>query len=468
MWRLLARLHTLYPQVERRAAPFLAMPSARRLTALALARALQAGKPTEGALASRIRNCLGTRAPWSGAIVRRYALMPATIRDRLSDRALARLIEGDDHYQAAWVPGQTLIVRRYYTRTPRAMGLLPLGLDRCFVPFWPHARSLADWLAISTGGLWRLTRAADWQRRAHLGEQHYRFRLIAKRTGGMRLLEVPKDYLKPLQRRILDDLLDRIPPHEAACGYTREKSVLTHVAAHRGQEMILRFDLRDFFSSVRASRVHALFDTLGYSESVARELTALCTTATPEAVLGRLRETGSLDWNQVQRLRQPHLPQGAPTSAALANLCCFGLDLRLDGLARSLGARYTRYADDLVISGGPGLRAARNRIEGWVARIATDEGFTLNLRKSRCLPAGRRQSICGVVINEKPNLPREEFDHLKAILHHCVVQGPASQNREGRPQWQAYLRGRVAWAAQINPDKALRLTRLFEAIDWSR
>ena len=37
-------------------------------------------------------------------------------------------------------------------------------------------------------------------------------------------------------------------------------------------------------------------------------------------------------------------------SAALANLSAFPLDLRLSGMARSFGAQYTRYADDLTFS----------------------------------------------------------------------------------------------------------------------
>lgn len=144
---------------------------------------------------------------------------------------------------------------------------------------------------------------------------------------------------------------------------------------------MLKFDLQDFFTSVRASRVHALFATLGYAETVARELTALCTTATPEPVLRRMHQEGGLTWIQLQRLRDPHLPQGAPTSAALANLCAFRLDLRLDGLAHALGARCTRYADDIVLSGPRHLRAAMPRIEAWVGRIAIEEGFALNHRK---------------------------------------------------------------------------------------
>jgi RNA-directed DNA polymerase len=117
---------------------------------------------------------------------------------------------------------------------------------------------LGHWLGVSDAGMWRLTRAHAWQRRAELVDQHYRYQLLAKRHGGWRLLEVPHPYLMALQRRLLDDLLDHVPPHEAACGYTRECLVLDHARAHAGQAMLLKFDLQDFFSCVRASRVHHL------------------------------------------------------------------------------------------------------------------------------------------------------------------------------------------------------------------
>ena len=75
--------------------------------------------------------------------------------------------------------------------------------------------------------------------------------------------------------------------------------------------------------------------------------------------------------------------------------------------------------------------------------------------------------MCHVVVNDCPNLPRDEFDRLKAILHQCVRDGPAAQNREHRPDWRAHLRGRVAWATQLNAGKGARLARLYERIDWT-
>ena len=297
----------------------------------------------------------------------------------------------------------------------------PLGSEACLRPDWPAAAALAEGLGATEAQLWHLTRSAAWRRRWPLSAQHYHCRLLAKRSGGWRLLEVPTGALMALQRRLLQRLLNHIPPHEAACGYRHGRSVLDHARAHAGQAVVLKFDLTDFFTSVRASRVHAVFATLGYPDTVATELTALCTTATPEPVLQRMRDEGGLGWPQMQRLRDAHLPQGAPTSPALANLCAFRLDLRLDGLAHALGAHYTRYADDLVLSGGPHLAEARRRIGAWVGRIALEAGFTLNHRKTRCQHAGRRQSVCGVVVNQHSNLSRAEFDRLKAILHQCVL-----------------------------------------------
>jgi len=318
---------------------------------------------------------------------------------------------------------------------------------------------------MTPAGLWRLTLPADWQRRRPLAQQHYRQQLVPKRgeTAGWRLLEVPEPHLRAVQRRLLTQLLNGLPPHAAAFGYARGRSVVQHAALHAGQRRVLRFDLSDFFSTVRAARIHALFKTLGYSTAVARALTALCTTSTPEAWL---RGETRLNWQQRQRLRDAHLAQGAPTSPAVANLCAFALDARLTGLAEAFGARYSRYADDLVISGPAALPV--RWIAGWVMAIAEDEGFAINRRKTRSQGGAQRQSVCGIVVNDKPNLPREEFDRLKAILHRCVIDGPSGQNRDGHADWRGHLQGRVAWAAQLNAVKAEKLRKLLDRIDWSR
>lgn len=438
------------------------MDTARTMTARALARAMLAGPRHADGLAARMAVCLDARPPWVARLAQAMARVPGEVWRRLDVQTLGERVLADDGFAEAWTGDARLQARHWLLRPPEGLLPAPAGLDR---PHWPTVGALARGLGLTPAGLWRLTLPADWQRRRPLARQHYRQQLVPKRGdgAGWRLLEVPEPHLRAVQRRLLTQLLNRLPPHAAAFGFTPGRSVVQHAAHHAGQGRVLRFDLSDFFSTVRASRVHALFKALGYSTAVARALTALGTTATPEAWLrGEVR----LGWPQRQRLRDPHLPQGAPTSPALANLCAFGLDARLTGLAEAFGARYSRYADDLVIS-GPATLPVRS-ISAWVAAIAADEGFVIHPRKTRALGVAQRQSVCGIVVNARPNLPRDEFDRLKATLHRCVVDGPSAQNRDGHADWRGHLQGRVAWAAQLNAGKAARLRALLERIDWSR
>jgi hypothetical protein len=167
-----------------------------------------------------------------------------------------------------------------------------------------------------------------------------------------------------------------------------------------------------------------------------------------------------------RQLAFPHLPQGAPTSPSLANLCAYRLDCRLTGLARSVDASYTRYADDLVFSGEQELARSVRRFHVHVCRIALEEGFEVNTRKSHFMRQGVRQQVAGVVLNARLNVNRREYDRLKAILTNCVRLGPQGQNRDGRADFRAHLAGRIAHVAHLNPDRGRRLRLLFEQVRW--
>src|SRR5262249_31369206 len=150
----------------------------------------------------------------------------------------------------------------------------------------------------------------------------------------------------------------------------------------------------------------------GYSPDVAFALTGLVTTRTPEDVLyGSALAPAAED-----ALRRRHLPQGAPTSPALANLAAFGLDVRVSGAAKKSGASYTRYADDLAFSGGVAFAKQAERFRILVCRIAAEEGFTVHWEKNRWMRSGRRQRLAGLVVNARPKPARADFDPLKAIL----------------------------------------------------
>jgi len=74
--------------------------------------------------------------------------------------------------------------------------------------------------------------------------------------------------------------------------------------------------------------------------------------------------------------------------------------------------------------------------------------------------------LTGIVVNEKTNIPRHEYDSIKAILHNCVRFGPPSQNRAGHGDFRAHLAGRVSYVTRLNLQRGLKLQSLFERIDW--
>ena len=101
-----------------------------------------------------------------------------------------------------------------------------------------------------------------------------------------------------------------------------------------------------------------------------------------------------------------------------------------------------------------------------VAAIVHEEGFRLNERKSQLMSRAGRQRLCGVVVNDHPNVSRREFDTLKAILHDAATHGPAVANRRGLPDFRAHLLGRVAWVESVNPRRGAKLRRRFDEIVW--
>ena len=286
--------------------------------------------------------------------------------------------------------------------------------------------------------------------------RHYRTTPIPKRVGA-RLLEIPKPRLREIQRKVLRRILDRVPAHSAAHGFVKGRSPRTFGIPHAGHEVLVSADLKDFFPSIGIDRVVAIFSALGYPRTVAWNLAYLCTTSTPAEQLGGFAYPGA------SLLRTRHLPQGAPTSPALANLAARKLDIRLAGLAGSMGLRYTRYADDLAFSGS----CDADKLLWTIRQIVRDEGFGLNPAKTRVRRAHKRQQLAGLVVNEWPAVPRREYDTLRAILHNCILTGPDAQNRAGVPDFRAHLYGRIAHIGETSAARRRTLLEMAERVDWS-
>jgi RNA-directed DNA polymerase len=345
---------------------------------------------------------------------------------------------------------------------------LPSGLQNLGLPTLDSETALARWFGLDAHHL-RWLADISGRNRKHRGGplRTYRYRWIPRRQGLPRLLEIPKLALKQMQRKILDDILNVVPVHPSVHGFRRKRSIATNAIVHCQKPTVLRFDLTDFFPSVSAARVFRIFRTIGYPADVARLLMGICTTSLPADVWeSRPGAQAGSDFLARQRFITRHLPQGAPTSPALANLAANRLDRRLASLADKMGVSYTRYADDLAFSGDGELARRRRRFATLVAVIADDEGFAVNHRKTRLMRAGVCQHVAGVVVNVRPNIRRAEFDRLKAILTNCIRHGPSTQNRSQLSDFRAHLAGKVSHVYSLHAKHGKTLRVLLEKIDW--
>ncbi|MGA2653528.1 MAG: reverse transcriptase family protein [Terracidiphilus sp.] len=441
------------------------MPSTQFYSALA--RSILAGEPEADAVAVRIRRTLGENWRWIRTLAERYARAFGG-KTRPTRRDVIEFLRTDEGINyAKYKYRDKLRIAEWLTEPAR---MQPVQAARAWaVTRIESVGELAAWFNVSPTELeWFADLKRMNARTKSETLQHYHYRVLAKKSGNIRLIEAPKEKLKELQRVILREILEQIPSHAAAHGFVKGRSIKTFAAPHVGRRVVLRMDLRDFFPSISGSRVRALFRTAGYPAAVADRLGGICTNAAPRGMWKTLGK--GLDPLAIADARAlyawAHLPQGAPTSPGLANLCAWRVDSRLSGLAQAAGATYTRYADDLAFSGDEEFERCVERFALRAAAILLEEGFQVHHRKTRVMRRGVRQYLAGLVTNERLNVVRGDFDKLKAILTNCVRHGAESQNREGHAAFRQHLEGRVGFVEMVNPKKGARLRRMLERIAW--
>jgi len=284
---------------------------------------------------------------------------------------------------------------------------------------------------------------------------HYQRFTIPKKTGGERVISAPHKRLKAAQHWILAHILAPLAIAEQAHGFAPGRSTVSNATPHVGAAIVVNVDLKDFFPTVTYRRVKGLFRTIGYSEEVATVLGLLC--SEPD-----ITET-ELDGTKFYVARGPRrLPQGAPTSPAITNALCRRLDHRIAGWARRRGIAYTRYADDLTVS--TKVRDAPvGKMLAFLRHVIAAEGFHVHPDKVRVVRRGRRQEVTGIVVNDRPGVPRDELRRFRALLHHIEKDGPAGKtwgHNQGNVLEAAL--GFASYVAMVDPAKgeALRATVL--------
>ena len=321
----------------------------------------------------------------------------------------------------------------------------PTRLELAGLPRLDFPTDLAERLGVSVPRLRWLAFHAEVATRVH-----YVSFDVAKKSGGTRRLSAPHRSLALAQRWILEEIVARLPTEPEAHGFVPGRSIVTNAAPHSGRAVVVNMDLEGFFPGIGYRRVRSVFERAGYSPAMATVLGLLCTEAPRRSV--------KLDGEIFHVATGPRgLPQGARTSPGLSNQVARRLDRRLGGLAIKLGATYTRYADDLTFSGGIELGPKVGYLMKQVRVIASSEGFRVNESKSRVLRRNAAQIVTGLVVNDRPGVARAEVRKLRAILHRAKLEGLDAQNRDARPDFRGWLRGKIAFITMVRPEAGARL-----------
>ena len=262
----------------------------------------------------------------------------------------------------------------------------------------------------------------------HQFDALYHTHKLPKKSGGNRLITAPEARLKRLQRKILRKGFVDIAMHESAHGFKEGRSILTNAAVHVGQRCVVNVDIQSFFPNTSYRLIlkacSQLFD--GDLSHAARFVLAdICSYA-------------------------GGLPMGAPTSPAIANIVLKSADQSIATVCEKYGIQYTRYADDLTFSSN----AHPVKIIPFIEKVLGQIGFKLDPKKTNIFRRGRRQMVTGLVVNEKPNIPRRLRKRLRAAVHKKSL-GEAI-HWHNKPMSEESLMGHLNWLQSVQPKEAQR------------
>lgn len=393
------------------------------------------------------------RATLEGAAaVQAWADEKAQIKARKKEEAAARKRSRDEAISHRHATDITFLGRGVSGRLGDRQGRVE-ALEAAGLPVLSTPAELAEALGLSVPRLRWLAYHNEVATRIH----YVQFS-VPKKSGGTRTLSAPHRALAEAQRWIFERIVSTLPVEPAAHGFVPGKSILSNASAHVGRAVVVNMDLEGFFPSIGFARVRSVFQRLGYSPAVATILALLCTEC-PR----RLVQYDGAAYHVATGPRG--LPQGACTSPGLSNQVARRLDRRLQGLANKLGLIYTRYADDLTFSGDDSMKDRVGYLMARVRHLAQDEGFAVNEPKSRVLRRNTAQLVTGLVVNDRPGVPRDEIRRLRAILHRARTEGLESQNRERHPNFPAWLRGKIAYVSMSRPEVGARLLAELDALN---
>jgi RNA-directed DNA polymerase len=244
-------------------------------------------------------------------------------------------------------------------------------------------------------------------RQAILAIDQYETYSLPKRIGGFRTITVVPESLLQLQRYlnrglqpIYEELLADNQLTDTVHGFVAGRSAYTNAFRHRDGRTFIICDLKGAFDQITEARLLTLFYSIEFDPGIA-ELTVRLVT------------------------HKGVIPQGAPTSPVLLNLCLLEFDQLMMAVAFKHGYTYTRYADDLCFSDDTLWPIDPKVVLQDIQFVARSLGFMLNEKKTRLLHVDKGAvKVTGCTISPdrvlQIALPRRTLKMYRAMLHRAT------------------------------------------------
>ena len=258
-------------------------------------------------------------------------------------------------------------------------------------------------------------------------ENNYDVYKIKKRNGKFRTIHNPNKLLKTIQKNILSNILNNKKISKYARAYHRKISLKDNAKEHVNKKIVLKLDIKDFFESISFLDIYnSAFPIEYFPKPVGILLTYLCT-------------------------YYDYLPQGAPTSAYISNLVMKDFDEKIGYFCDSNNISYTRYSDDMTFSGdfNPGIIISR------VRKMLRKLNLELNDNKTCIITNSQKQSVTGIVVNEKMQVSVEYRKKIRQEIYYIKKYGITShlEFRNIKVEKVEYIKklyGKILYVLQIN------------------
>lgn len=255
----------------------------------------------------------------------------------------------------------------------------------------------------------------------------YRTFKIKKRSGGHREISTPFPSLRQAQQWIKSEILDRIKIHKTATGFTRKRDIIYNAKIHCGRDDLLKIDIKDFFPNIELERVIAIFMRIGYPHNVSFMLARLCT----------------LD---------DKLPQGAITSPAISNIIMKPFDAAMYTYSKNRSLRYTRYADDIAVSGNE----VSSQDANFFLTAIKNFGFAVNEKKYILLHKGEKKIVTGLDVTGTRVRATREFRRDLArdifFVWSAGLETHVARRKIFHPYYIEHLSGRMDFLRRVEPE----------------